>query len=135
MTGRKHHGNTPAADPRQRVVSLLLALLFLASVLLTGLMPGLATAQDDVPIQLQALCHNGPDAGPGSDDAPADVLPCCVLCCSATHEGACAPPLAATRVVRPPLLPVALLRPALRSVAPHSHRGQPQPARGPPALI
>jgi hypothetical protein len=119
------------------VVAALLTWLFLVSVLLSGLVPGLASADDQIPIQWQAVCHGdpGPISAPQeSGDAPVESLPCCVMCCGATHEGAWAPPLAAGLAARAPLCAVRL-RPDLQPLAPPSHQARPPQARGPPALI
>lgn len=114
----------------------LLAWLFLAYVLLSGLAPGLASAEDQGPMQWQAVCHSGPVPAPQeSDDGPAESLPCCVMCCGgAAHEGAWAPPLAAGLVARAPSC-AALSRPDLQPAAPRSHQARPPQARGPPTLI
>lgn len=119
--------------PRQRGVATLLTGLFLAYVLLSGLAPGRAAAQDPLPLQLQAVCHSGP-APQESGDGPAQSLPCCVMCCGAAHDAAWAPPPAAGRVVRAPAC-AARSRPELRPLALPSQQARPPQARGPPALI
>lgn len=138
MTTASKRRRSTLAGPRQRGVALLLAALFLLYALLSGLMPAVAAAQDNTPIQLRAVCHSGPGAVQqqrGSDDAPVDVLPCCILCCSAAHEAVCAPPLAATLTIRAPQQAIVLPAADARPLVPHSHSARPQPARGPPALI
>ena len=117
------------------MVAALLTGLFLAYVLLSGLAPGRAVAQDQLPLQLQAVCHGGlAPVSQESGDGPAQSLPCCVLCCGAAHDGAWAPPLAAGLAVRAPAC-VALPRPDLQPLLPPSQQARPPQARGPPALI